>query len=77
MTVEELDEILFKLKDQKLSYGYFQMDEPNFSGRNYPERVRSPFGLVKWYPSNKPGIIFIYPTVKQIEGLIWKLKSQP
>lgn len=56
----------------------FTMPAPKYfieTTRAYPLKVRTPFGLTRWYP-NQTGIT-IYPTIKQVKSLIDKLESKP
>jgi hypothetical protein len=70
--ISELASIYHKAKEQGLDMAHLTIPTPKFRGA-YPLRVRTPFGLCRWYPSNMGDTIIIYPTLKQIEKLLKKL----
>lgn len=75
MTLEELKQVYKKFKQHDCNTGIVvQMPTPKFKG-NYPEKVRTSFGLTKYYPSTDGKSILLYPTFKQVEKLIKKLEG--
>jgi len=38
----------------------------NFKGRQHPLKVRTPFGLCRWYPSSDPDKVIIHVEIEQI-----------
>jgi hypothetical protein len=75
MTAAEISRIIDDLAEKKLSTAHLTMPAPNFK-RHYPMRVRTPFGLCRWYPSSDPKRIIIYPSVGQLKKFLIKLTEQ-
>lgn len=69
MTVQEIQEVLDKMEKQGLTDGVLTMPAPKFRGA-YPLRVRTPFGLCRWYPSNDAERVIIFPTRSQLEKFV-------
>lgn len=74
MKISELASVYHEVKSKGLERAYLTIPAPKFRGP-YPLRVRTPFGLCRWYPANTGDVIIIYPTLKQIERLLKKLCS--
>lgn len=74
MTLRQVKKVIKDLREKNFSTAYLTMPTPNFRGR-YPMRVRTPFGLARWYPSSEPTMIRIYPTVEQLEKYVKKQEA--
>lgn len=72
MTANEIADLAFQAKTQGLDRCVLKMKAPQFRGK-FPETVRTPFGLCKWYPANTDAEVIIFPTLIQIEK--WLRKS--
>lgn len=75
MTPFELGALRSEMIVQGVNYVPLQMPTPNFKGV-YPTRVRTPFGLCKWYVSNSPEKIVIFVTAHQIEKVLKEMLKQ-